>query len=70
MAGIIVRQYLGYSEKPWVSAVSLAGGVVWATLGGWYHCVSVSRVLGEAMGVCNQPCGGVGIDRQVEEGLP
>ena len=54
-------QYLGYSGKPWVSAVSLAwggcgGGVM---LGGWYHCVSISWVLGQTMGGCSQPCRGV-----------
>ena len=31
-------------------------------LGGWYHCVSVSRVLGRAMDGCSQPCGGWGND--------
>ena len=38
------------------------GGVSGVMLGGWWHCVSVSRVLGQAMDGCSQPCGGSGRD--------
>ena len=69
MVGIIVSRYLGYSGKPWMAAISLVGeGKGEGMLGAWYHCVSVSRVLGEALGVCNQLCAGVENERQVEEG--
>ena len=61
MGGSIVSRYLGYSGKPWMAAVSIVGEVGGVMLGGWYHCASISRVLGEAMGVCRQPCGRCGV---------